>query len=147
MAAAVVRVRYIWGHAYSSEEEVVSYVARMLLVILVVNFFDGIQCVLSGVARGCGWQKICAFINLGAFYVVGVPAAYIIAFVLRVGGMGLWMGIICGVLVQVLLLMIITLCTDWRKEAMKAKNRVFSSSVPTDRSTHDMKINMEVSCY
>uniref|UniRef100_A0A453DW61 Protein DETOXIFICATION n=1 Tax=Aegilops tauschii subsp. strangulata TaxID=200361 RepID=A0A453DW61_AEGTS len=118
MAAAVVRVRYIWGHAYSSEEEVVSYVARMLLVILVVNFFDGIQCVLSGVARGCGWQKICAFINLGAFYVVGVPAAYIIAFVLRVGGMGLWMGIICGVLVQVLLLMIITLCTDWRKEVL-----------------------------
>ncbi|KAF7020720.1 hypothetical protein CFC21_033782 [Triticum aestivum] len=144
MAAVVLRVRYIWGHAYSSEEEVVSYVARMLLVILVVNFFDGIQCVLSGVARGCGWQKICAFINLGAFYIVGVPAAYIIAFVLHVGGMGLWMGIICGVLVQVLLLTIITLCTDWQKEATKAKKRVFSSSVPTDRSTHDMKISMEV---
>ncbi|VAH56427.1 unnamed protein product [Triticum turgidum subsp. durum] len=143
MAAVVLRVRYIWGHAYSSEEEVVSYVARMLLVILVVNFFDGIQCVLSG-ARGCGWQKICAFINLGAFYIVGVPAAYIIAFVLHVGGMGLWMGIICGVLVQVLLLTIITLCTDWQKEATKAKKRVFSSSVPTDRSTHDMKISMEV---
>uniref|UniRef100_A0A453DW77 Protein DETOXIFICATION n=1 Tax=Aegilops tauschii subsp. strangulata TaxID=200361 RepID=A0A453DW77_AEGTS len=31
---------------------------------------------------------------------------------------GLWMGIICGVLVQVLLLMIITLCTDWRKEVL-----------------------------
>ncbi|KAF7027521.1 hypothetical protein CFC21_039556 [Triticum aestivum] len=147
MAAVVVRVRYIWGHAYSSEEEVVSYVARMLLVILVVNFFDGIQCVLSGVARGCGWQKMCAFINLGAFYVVGVPAAYLIAFVLRVGGMGLWMGIICGVLVQVMLLTIITLCTNWQKEAMKAKNRVFNSSIPTDRSTHDMKISMEVSCY
>ncbi|VAH72028.1 unnamed protein product [Triticum turgidum subsp. durum] len=100
-----------------------------------------------GVARGCGWQKMCAFINLGAFYVVGVPAAYLIAFVLRVGGMGLWMGIICGVLVQVMLLTIITLCTNWQKEAMKAKNRVFNSSIPTDRSTHDMKISMEVSCY
>lgn len=48
MAAAVVRVRYVWGHAYSNEEEVVTYVARMLVVISVANFLDGIQCVLSG---------------------------------------------------------------------------------------------------
>lgn len=44
----LVGVRYIWGHAYSDEEEVVTYVAKMMLVIAVSNFFDGIQCVLSG---------------------------------------------------------------------------------------------------
>uniref|UniRef100_A0A0A9F185 Protein DETOXIFICATION n=1 Tax=Arundo donax TaxID=35708 RepID=A0A0A9F185_ARUDO len=135
MGLVLVCVRYVWGHAYSDEEEVVSYVARMMLVLAVSNFFDGIQCVLSGVARGCGWQKICAWVNLGAFYAVGVPAAYLIAFVLRVGGMGLWTGIICGIVVQVVLLVIITLCSDWQKEATKAKNRVFHSSLPTDLAT------------
>lgn len=30
---------------------------------------------------------MCAFINLGVFYVIGVPAAYLMAFVLCVGGM------------------------------------------------------------
>jgi MATE family multidrug resistance protein len=39
-----------------------------------------------GVARGCGWQKIGAWINLSAYYIVGIPSAYIIAFVLHVGG-------------------------------------------------------------
>uniref|UniRef100_A0ACD6AJY5 Uncharacterized protein n=1 Tax=Avena sativa TaxID=4498 RepID=A0ACD6AJY5_AVESA len=135
MGVVLVCVRYIWGHAYSDEEEVVAYVARMLLLISVTNFLDGIQCVLSGVSRGCGWQKIGVYINLGAFYVVGVPAAYFFGFVLRVGGMGLWMGIICGILVQVFLLVTITLCTDWQKEATKAKNRVYSSSIPTDLAT------------
>jgi hypothetical protein len=48
MGVALVCVRYIWGHAYSDEEEVVAYVAKMLLVISVANFLDGIQCVLSG---------------------------------------------------------------------------------------------------
>jgi len=43
--------------------------------------------VIVGVARGCGWQKIGACINLGAYYVAGIPCAYLIAFVLRVGGM------------------------------------------------------------
>jgi len=127
----LVCVRYIWGRAYSNVQEVVAYVARMMLVIAVSNFFDGIQCVLSGVARGCGWQKIGACINLGAYYVAGIPCAYLIAFVLRVGGMGLWLGIICGLLVQVLLLMVVTLCTNWDNEATKAKDRVYSSS-PAD---------------
>lgn len=44
----LVCVRYVWGHAYSNVEEVVTYVANMMLVIAVSNFFDGIQCVLSG---------------------------------------------------------------------------------------------------
>ncbi|KAE8778852.1 Protein TRANSPARENT TESTA 12 [Hordeum vulgare] len=87
MGVVLVSVRRVWGHAYSDEEEVVTYVAKMVLVIAVSNFLDGIQSVLSGVARGCGWQKICACINLGAFYAVGIPAAYLLAFVLHVGGM------------------------------------------------------------
>lgn len=40
----------------------------------------------AGVARGCGWQKIGAWINLGAYYIVGIPSAYLIAFVFQVGG-------------------------------------------------------------
>lgn len=128
-------IRYVWGHAYSDVEEVVTYVAQMMLIISVSNFFDGIQCVLSGVARGCGWQKIGAWINLSAYYIVGIPSAYLIAFVLHVGGTGLWLGIICGLIVQVLLLMAITICTDWDKEAAKATNRVYSSSLPTDLAT------------
>lgn len=40
----------------------------------------------SGAARGCGWQKICSFINLGAYYVVGIPSAILFAFVLHAGG-------------------------------------------------------------
>ncbi|CAN6195226.1 unnamed protein product [Urochloa humidicola] len=122
----LVCVRYIWGHAYSDVEEVVRYVARMMLVIAVTIFFDGIMTVLSGVARGCGWQKIGACINLGAYYIVGIPSAYTLGFVFCLGGMGLWMGINCGLLVQLLLLMIVTMCTNWDKEAAKAKDRVFN---------------------
>ncbi|KAL6909819.1 hypothetical protein ACP4OV_001478 [Aristida adscensionis] len=127
-------VRYVWGHAYSNEEEVVRYVATMML-LAASNFLDGIQCVLAGVARGCGWQKIGACVNLGAFYAVGIPAAYLMAFVLHIGGMGPWMGIICGIVVQVVLLVAITLCTDWQQEATMANTRVFQSSLPTDLTT------------
>jgi len=38
-----------------------------------------------GTARGCGWQKICAYINLASYYLVGIPTSVVLAFVLHVG--------------------------------------------------------------
>lgn len=40
----------------------------------------------SGIARGCGWQKIGAIVNLGAYYLWGIPAGIFLAFVYHVGG-------------------------------------------------------------
>ncbi|KAI3929546.1 hypothetical protein MKX01_025714 [Papaver californicum] len=82
----MILVRRIWGNAYSNEKEVVNYVALMMPILAVSNFFDGLQAVLSGTARGCGWQKIGAFVNLGSYYLVGIPSAVLLAFVLHVGG-------------------------------------------------------------
>ncbi|KAL3501812.1 hypothetical protein ACH5RR_036261 [Cinchona calisaya] len=124
LGTITILVRHVWGKLYSNEEEVVRYVAKMLPLLALSDFFDGFQCVLSGAARGCGWQTLCAFINLGAYYVVGVPIAVLFAFVFHIGGMGLWMGIICGLSVQVVALIIVNLCTDWDSEARKAVNRV-----------------------
>ncbi|KAH7658564.1 multidrug resistance protein MATE family protein [Dioscorea alata] len=130
VGATMTLARNLWGHAYSDEEEVVKYVAIMMPILAISNFMDGIQCVLSGTARGCGWQKIGAFVNLGAYYIAGIPSAILLAFVFKIGGKGLWMGILCGLFVQVVLLSTITLCTDWEIEASKARERVHSSTVP-----------------
>lgn len=42
--------------------------------------------VFLGVVRGCGRQKIGAYINLGSYYIVGIPCAVLFAFVLHIGG-------------------------------------------------------------
>lgn len=127
----MILVRNIWGYAYSNEVEVVKYIATMLPILAASNFLDALQCVLSGAARGCGWQKIGAFVNLGAYYIVGIPSAVLLAFVLHIGGKGLWMGIMCGLMVQVLSLLIVALFTNWEKEAIKARDRVYSSTIST----------------
>ncbi|GJN19611.1 hypothetical protein PR202_gb06905 [Eleusine coracana subsp. coracana] len=125
-------VRNLWGYAYSNEEEVARYTARMMPVLAVSILLDCQQGVLSGIVRGCGRQKMGAYINLAAYYLVGNPVAFVCAFVFHLGGMGLWFGILSGLLVQVLLLLSITLCTNWNKEALAAKDRVFSSALPQD---------------
>ncbi|EFJ10897.1 hypothetical protein SELMODRAFT_426806 [Selaginella moellendorffii] len=42
---------------------------------------DAFQGVVSGVARGCGWQAFAAFANLGSYYAVGLVVAYVLPFV------------------------------------------------------------------
>ncbi|XP_051216689.1 protein DETOXIFICATION 16 isoform X1 [Lolium perenne] len=135
LGLVMILVRNVWGYAYSNEKEVVEYISRMMPILGMAFVFDDMQCVLSGVIRGCGLQKIGACVNLGAYYLVGVPAALCFAFFYHFGGMGLWFGIICGLAVQMLLLLSITLCTNWEKEASKAKDRVFSSSLHVDMTT------------
>uniref|UniRef100_M1A5S6 Fertility restorer n=1 Tax=Solanum tuberosum TaxID=4113 RepID=M1A5S6_SOLTU len=120
IATTTILVRFVWGKLYSNEEEVIKYVAKILPLLALSDFLDGFQCVLSGAARGCGWQKLCAFINLGAYYVVGLPSSVLFAFVFDTGGMGLWMGIICALLVQNVALIAINICTNWDKEKSPA---------------------------
>ncbi|KAI3931891.1 hypothetical protein MKW98_012301 [Papaver atlanticum] len=128
----LILIRSLWGHAYSNEEELVSYVATMLPFISLSSLLDGIQGVLSGTIRGCGRQKIGAFINLGAYYLVDIPSAILLAFVLHMGGKGLWLGIICALSVQVVSLLTATLRTDWEHEAKQAANRVYGATVPVN---------------
>lgn len=41
---------------------------------------------VSGVIRGSGQQKIGAYVNLGAFYLIGIPTGLVFAFGLHIGG-------------------------------------------------------------
>ncbi|CAI9113484.1 OLC1v1014095C1 [Oldenlandia corymbosa var. corymbosa] len=128
----LILIRNVWGYAYSNDVEVVKYVALMLPILATSNLVDGIQCVLSGTVRGCGWQKIGAYINLGSYYIVGIPVAILLAFVLHIGGMGLWLGIILALIVQVVSLFTITVRTNWEQEAKIARERVYNSLIPVD---------------
>ncbi|PSR84702.1 Protein DETOXIFICATION like [Actinidia chinensis var. chinensis] len=129
VGAILILIRNIWGYAYSNEVEVVRFVASMMPILAISNFMDGLQSVLSGSVRGCGRQKAGAFINLGSYYLVGIPCALLFAFVLHMGGRGLWLGIICALIVQVLSLLTITLRNNWEEEAKKATERVYNSVV------------------
>ncbi|KAM3215459.1 hypothetical protein ACQJBY_067465 [Aegilops geniculata] len=132
VAIAIILVRNLWGYAYSNDKEVVEYISRIMPIIAVAFLFDDMQCVLSGIVRGCGLQSIGSYVNLSAYYLVGIPAALCFAFVYHLGGVGLWMGITCALVVQTVLFMSITLCTNWDKQALKARDRVSITSPPLD---------------
>ncbi|KAG6553559.1 hypothetical protein Mapa_004472 [Marchantia paleacea] len=124
IATSMVAARHVWGKAFSGVEEVVVNVAELMPLIALSALLDGIQGVLSGIARGCGRQDMGAIINLTAFYIVGIPAGLFLGFVMELNARGLWLGLLCGQLTQSLLLLLLITTMNWKKMAEEALKRV-----------------------
>lgn len=131
MATGLYMGRNLWGWAFTSEMEVVDYVSRCMPFLATITIMDSVQGVVSGVARGCGWQAFGAAANLAAYYLVGLPSAVVLAFWYDFKGLGLWMGMILGVFTQTASLVGLTITTNWQKQAEAALERVYSSASAT----------------
>ncbi|MED6110841.1 hypothetical protein PIB30_046656 [Stylosanthes scabra] len=112
------------GYMFSSCIVVIKEVNKLSLLLAFTILLNSIQPVLSGVAIGSGWQKYVAYINLGCYYLIGVPLGVLLGFVFHLGVEGIWGGLIGGTAIQTLVLALVTLRSDWDKEAEKARLHV-----------------------
>ncbi|KAF9589366.1 hypothetical protein IFM89_023300 [Coptis chinensis] len=80
--------------------------------------------VIEGVAVGCGWQTFVAYVNVGCYYVVGVPLGVLLGFKFNLGAKGIWSGMIGGTIMQTVILLWVTFRTDWNKEVDEALLRL-----------------------
>ncbi|XP_021747955.1 protein DETOXIFICATION 12-like [Chenopodium quinoa] len=140
VSSVLFATRKVFGYTFSNEKEVVDYVTTMAPWICISVIIDSLQGVLSGVARGCGWQHIGAFVNLAAFYLFGIPIAAMLGFWFHMRGRGLWIGILCGATAQTILLTIITCCTNWEKAANKAWQRISKSGYGSESSIDEQRL-------
>ncbi|KAH0989170.1 hypothetical protein GBA52_000653 [Prunus armeniaca] len=109
---------------FTSSSPVITMVNELSVLLAFTILLNCIQPALSGVAVGSGWQAIVATINIGSYYLVGVPAGVVLGWLLLFGFKGLWTGMISGTVVQTLILVIITMRLDWEKEAQRAQIQI-----------------------
>ncbi|KQJ99282.1 protein DETOXIFICATION 33 [Brachypodium distachyon] len=121
---AVLLLRDVYGAPFTDSPEVVEAVASLAVVFAFSLLLNSVQPVLSGVAVGAGWQWLVAYVNLGCYYGIGIPVGYILAFPMHQGIRGMWAGMLTGVALQTVILVVITMRTDWNKEAREASSRI-----------------------
>ncbi|CAN6464420.1 unnamed protein product [Victoria cruziana] len=102
-------------------ERLVRELTPLLAVSIVIN---NVQPVLSGVAIGAGWQAAVAYVNVGCYYIFGIPLGLILGYILDMGVVGIWYGMLGGTVVQTLILFWMTYRTNWDKEASIAEDRI-----------------------
>ncbi|KAI3745380.1 hypothetical protein L1987_58491 [Smallanthus sonchifolius] len=123
-AIVLLALRHVVSYVFTDGETVANAVSELTPLLAVSILLNGIQPVLSGVAVGCGWQAFVAYVNIGCYYVVGVPLGSLLAFKFDLGAKGIWSGMIGGMTMQTVILLWVTFRTDWNIEVEKARNRV-----------------------
>jgi len=98
--------------------------AKSLKLMLILQIFDGLNCVSQGNLRGMGRQSVAACINGIAFYVFGLPLAYFFAFYLEWNLAGLWGGMTLGCGFGFSIYYFILSRVNWQQMAANAKELV-----------------------
>lgn len=123
-AVVVLALRHVISYAFTSGETVAAAVSDLCPFLAVTLILNGVQPVLSGVAVGCGWQAFVAYVNVGCYYVVGIPLGCLLGFKFDLGAKGIWSGMIGGTVMQTIILLWVTFRTDWNKEVETARRRL-----------------------
>ncbi|CAF2153643.1 unnamed protein product [Brassica napus] len=125
--------RDVLSYAFTEGLEVSAAVSDLCPFLAVTLVLNGIQPVLSGVAVGCGWQTFVAKVNVGCYYIIGIPIGILFGFYFEYDAkaryfscfyFGIWTGMIGGTLIQTVILVWVILRTDWTKEVEEASKRL-----------------------
>jgi MATE family multidrug resistance protein len=83
---------------FTRERDVIRVALPLLAAAAAFQLFDGLQVVAGGALRGTGDTRTPLFANLAAHWTIGLPVGYVLAFPMRMGLIGLWIGLAVGLI-------------------------------------------------
>ncbi|KAG6428642.1 hypothetical protein SASPL_112895 [Salvia splendens] len=114
-------MRDTWARMYTADPDIVRLTATALPILGLCELGNCPQTVGCGVVRGTARPSTAANVNLGAFYLVGMPVAIGLGFMLGVGFCGLWIGLLSAQVCCAGLMLYVVVTTNWEYEAMRAQ--------------------------
>ncbi|KAH9746736.1 protein DETOXIFICATION 13 [Citrus sinensis] len=106
--ATLLNSRHVFFYVLSNTKEVVDHVRTMATLMCLSVVLDSLKTVLSALR---------AYVDLGTYYVFGIPVAAALGFLFKLRGPAPWIGLQAGAFLQTILLFIITNRTNWEKQA------------------------------
>jgi len=92
------------SRGFTTDPEVAGLTARLLIVAAIFQIFDGGQVVSVGALRGLTDVKVPTIITFIAYWLIALPAGYLLGFTARLGAVGIWIGLACGLACAAVLL-------------------------------------------
>jgi MATE family, multidrug efflux pump len=89
---------------YINDETVISIASSLLVIAALFQLSDGVQAVGIGILRGLTDVKIPTVITFVAYWIVGLPTGYILAFKFGLDVQGVWIGLLAGLTTSAILL-------------------------------------------
>jgi MATE family multidrug resistance protein len=91
---------------YTPDALVLALAALLLPIAGVFQVFDGVQVVAIGLLRGLGETRTPMIVNIVGFWCIGVPVSLWLGFGLDYGAVGLWWGLVAGLMIVAVFLIV-----------------------------------------
>ncbi|XAR67060.1 hypothetical protein NMG60_11013485 [Bertholletia excelsa] len=121
-------MRFRWARMFTNDAEILRLTSAALPILGLCELGNCPQTVGCGVVRGTARPTTAANVNLGAFYLVGMPVAIGLGFWLGIGFCGLWIGLLSAQVCCAGLMLHVVGTTDWSHETVRAQ-RLTSTTV------------------
>ncbi len=79
---------------YIKDNEVILIASSLIIIAAIFQIFDGAQAVGIGILRGLTDVKVPTLITFIAYWIIGLPSAYLFGFVFDFGVSGIWVGLL-----------------------------------------------------
>ncbi|KAJ6933534.1 protein DETOXIFICATION 49-like [Populus alba x Populus x berolinensis] len=135
-----VMVRKIWASMFTQDAEIIALTSMVLPIIGLCELGNCPQTTGCGVLRGTARPKMGANINLGCFYLVGMPVAVWLSFYAGFDFKGLWLGLLAAQGSCVVTMLFVLARTDWECQAQRAKELTGNVSNDADHNDEDEKL-------
>ncbi len=91
---------------YVTDPQVAEITAVLLVIVAFFQLSDGAQAVGIGILRGITDMKVPTLLTLAAYWIIGLPSGYALAFWADLGIYGVWYGLLISLTVSALLMML-----------------------------------------
>jgi len=122
---------------FTSDPRVVELSTKSMPILAANQFGDTFNIISAGILRSQGRQTVGSYLNVFAYYVVALPASYLLAFHFKLEITGLWLGLAIGVSILGISETICVIRSNWDqiiKEAMERNEEEYEVIID-DNST------------
>jgi len=88
----------------ASDAEVIALIAKLLVIAALFQVFDGFQSIAAGALRGYKDTRVPMMLVTAGYWGLGFPIAWVLAFPMDMGAVGLWWGLALSLAVAAVVL-------------------------------------------
>ncbi|CAL0330936.1 unnamed protein product [Lupinus luteus] len=114
-------VRNVWSTMFTNDAQIITLTSMVLPIVGACELGNCPQTTVCGVLRGTARPKFGANINLGCFYLVGMPIAVWLSFFAGFDFKGLWLGLLAAQFSCMITMLFVLARTNWEGQAQRAK--------------------------
>jgi MATE family multidrug resistance protein len=91
-------LRNLLPKGFTNDIEILELSSSLLIIAAMFQLFDGLQVVVIGMLRGLEDSRIPTLITLIGYWLIALPLAYFLAFVLRLEVVGIWIALLTSLI-------------------------------------------------